>query len=405
MSEDLAHDAHLRAALRHAPDHALAPPSGLSQTILAAARQAHRPVRPTVAPPPPMRRRSAGLQPLRAWLRRVFAPRWAGAWATGLVAALGLGLWLDLELQPVVERPPVVAMTPPQPENTTRADAVSAPTTAGEAAAGAALESVAKPTPPAPARTPENIDARSKQRAAARAEMSVNEITGASRAEVVAGAAQARAAESGASGVLVLRQGSVAAPPASPPPAVTTAPAAEPLTDLPADQMKSARGRAAASGAEEPPVARSALPANEPPARARSATGLGAALQDSRKAEVGDTVTAASPAFTLLRRAQPELAAGSAVWMWTAPGSAAMTPFDAAAQAWLSRVVQATRGRWVDVGERGDPLGAVEVRWWRDGWPHATLRIEPNGLRWIEPGGRIRYAPLDAAPLQQLRSF
>ncbi len=108
--------------------------------------------------------------------------------------------------------------------------------------------------------------------------------------------------------------------------------------------------------------------------------------------------------MTLLRRAQAEVAGGTD-WTWIPPGNAVMVPFDAAARAWLSRVVQAARGRWVEVGERGESLDALEVRWWRDGWPHATLRIEAGGLRWIEPGGRIRYAPLDAATLQQLRSF
>ena len=68
-------------------------------------------------------------------------------------------------------------------------------------------------------------------------------------------------------------------------------------------------------------------------------------------------------------------------------------------------MVQAARGRWVEVSERGESLDALEVRWWRDGWPHATLRIEAEGLRWIEPSGRIRYAPLDAGTLQRLRSF
>ena len=129
------------------------------------------------------------------------------------------------------------------------------------------------------------------------------------------------------------------------------------------------------------------------------------AAVDARKAEIGEAAPVASPALTLLRRARGELATGSAAWTWAAPGSVAMAPFDDAAQAWLLRVVQLARGRWVDVSERGESLNALEVRWWRDGWPRATLRIEDEGVRWIEPSGRIRYAPLDAATLQRLRSF
>jgi len=113
---------------------------------------------------------------------------------------------------------------------------------------------------------------------------------------------------------------------------------------------------------------------------------------------------AASPALTLLRRARAEIEAGSARWTWQPPTATSMQPFDDAGQAWLVRVVQAARGRWVDVADRGAALAADEVRWWRDGWPHATLRIEAEGLRWLEPNGRVRYAPLDAAALQALRT-
>ncbi|HEY6352964.1 MAG TPA: hypothetical protein VIY30_00615, partial [Burkholderiaceae bacterium] len=151
MSEDFAHDAHLRAALRHAPDHALSPPSGLSQTILAAARQAHQPARPTAAPPP-VRMRAAGSPGLSRWLQRLFAPRWAGAWAAGLVAALGLGLWLDLEMQPVLERTDTVAMGSVPPPTPASSEVAPAPNRTGDAATddarvAAKSEQVAPPTP------------------------------------------------------------------------------------------------------------------------------------------------------------------------------------------------------------------------------------------------------------------
>jgi hypothetical protein len=118
-----------------------------------------------------------------------------------------------------------------------------------------------------------------------------------------------------------------------------------------------------------------------------------------------DAVAAASPAFALLRRARTELPGGQARWSWTAPGSPLMVAFDDAGQHWLTRVVQASRGRWTEVTERAGARDALEVRWWRDDWPQATLRIEADGLRWIEHGGRVRYAPLDPATLQRLRSL
>jgi len=352
VSEDLAHDAHLRAALRHAPDHALAPPSGLSQTILAAARQAHRPVRPTPAPAPPVRNRAVGARPLRAWLRRLFAPRWAGAWAAGLVAILGLGLWLDLELRPAPEQPAVVAMNSTPPETTTRAEAAREATSAGQAAADDAPTVAVNATPAAPAHTPEKTDMLGKLRTAPDSAVRHNEIA--------ADEERQHAAE------------------------------------------RTSRDAAARQDSETPEPA---APAVEPQTSVRGAARLRAAPPDAGKAEEGETATAASPALTLLRHAQTELATGSAIWTWGPPGSAMIVPFDAAARAWLSRAVQAARGRWVEVDERGESPDALEVRWWRDGWPQATLRIEANGLRWIERGGRIRYAPLDAGTLQQLRSF
>ena len=122
-------------------------------------------------------------------------------------------------------------------------------------------------------------------------------------------------------------------------------------------------------------------------------------------AQLAAAASAASPALTTWRRATRESATRSAIWTWQ-PGTAP-TPrsFDADGQAWLLRVVQTARGRWVDVASDSDGAAALEVRWWRDDQPHARLRIEANGLRWIEPSGRIRYAALDAKAIERLREF
>jgi len=268
VNEDLAHDAHLRAALRHAPDHALSPPSRVTYAILAAARQAHRQeVLAAPVPPPPMR--PAGAPSLRHWLRRTASPRWAGAWAVALLAALGWGLWLDLGPRPEEGHPGGGAMAPI-----------------------AAVPELAQQGPAA----------------------------GTPRAD----------------------------------------------TD------------------DAPPQA-----------------GAEAAGPLAKFAE-GD---AAAPPLALLRRAQSEVATGSARWTWSAPGRPVIKPLDSTAMAWLARVAQSAQGTWRDASERGEGVEAAEARWWRDGWPAATLRIEAHGLRWIEPGGPVRYAPLDAATSQQLRGF
>lgn len=399
MSEDLAHDAHLRAALRHAPDHALAPPSGLSQTILSAARQAHRPVRAAPASPP-VQMRPAGPRPLGAWLRRLFSPRWAGAWAAGLVAALGLGLWLDLGVQPVIERPAVVAESGEQLKAAAQAEAAHAPISSRDAATGA-VQAAPKAAPAAPARVAEDTTAAATPRAEAPAAMIGGERAALKRSETEL-AESTRSAAASPSSEAAMRHDA-----AAPQPATTGAVASAPAANRTVDTVAATRARAAVAAPAAPPPASATVPTNEQPTPASGAADIDAkrALRDARTAAVGEAVATASPALTLLRRAQAELASGSARWTWTAPGAATMAPFDDAAQAWLLRLVQQARGRWVDANERGEALDALEVRWWRDGWPHATLRIEAQGLRWIEPSGRIRYAPLDAATLQRLRAF
>jgi hypothetical protein len=119
----------------------------------------------------------------------------------------------------------------------------------------------------------------------------------------------------------------------------------------------------------------------------------------------GAAPAAGSPALTLLRRIRADSAAQSAQWTWQPPGATAPRPVDADGEAWLLRLVQTARGRWVEVAVPSDPGGAAEVRWWRDGQPHARLRIEAGGLRWLETSGRIRFAPLEPPALERLRSF
>ena len=405
MSDDLSHDTHLRAALRHAPDHALAPPAGVSQTILNAARQVHRPVRAAVTPTPAVRITVARPRALE-WLRQLFAsPRLAGGLATGLVAALGLGLWLDLEREPVIER--------------AAAPAAERPTsTASRADAGPSAEA-----PPATATPPATAPATTAQPApeTARAKRA---------APPTDGARMARKAESQE------RRGDTAARPEPPP---GPAPAAErreaearnvapelaksmpPVTPAPAPAPR-AEDAAGAHAARDAAAPASTQPNPQAPgadasarsdlrmslAAGRAAAAAAPAVARASAAEMQAAVetigAAASPAVTLLRRARAEQAAGSARWSWTPPGSPLMAPFDEAGMAWLTRVVQATRGRWTDVSDRGSGE-AIELRWWRDDWPQATLRIEADGLRWIEHGGRIRHAPLDAASLQRLRGL
>jgi hypothetical protein len=391
MSEDLSHDAHLRAALRHAPDHALAPPAGVNQAILSAARQAHRPPRATVAPTPPVQMVPAHASRWLAWWQRLATPRWAGALATAFVAALGLGLWFDLGDEPVLDRPePIVAQAPVNPEPAGSA-AVARGAIGGAGPDEAKAEAMPAPTPAPPPRAEstdrakrapptDRADARKSDRSEAVARRSRDANTSAAIADRAPATKPRATVEGAAAAARESRDGerSSAAPqpaasPEQPPSALAkTAPATVPA--LPSSDAMAAQGRSALRLAPAPSALAEAAPA-------------------------------ASPALTLLRRVRAEHAARTARWTWQAPQAGTVTAFDEMGDAWLLRVVQSARGRWSDVADAGAGRDALEVRWWRDGWPHATLRIEADGLRWVEANGRIRYAPMDAAALQRLRAM
>jgi hypothetical protein len=393
MSEDLSHDAHLRAALRHAPDHALAPPAGVNQAILNAARQAHRPPRATVAPTPPVQMVPAHASRWLAWWQRLATPRWAGALATAFVAALGLGLWFDLADAPVLDRPaPMVAQAPASPEPASGAATARGAT--AKAKPDEAKIASAPAAPPAPIPPAESTDRAKRAMPTDRADARKSDRTE---------AAARRSRDANTSAAIAQRA-----------PATTTVPRAR-------DQSAAASARELRDGERSGAAPQAAAPPEQPPsalAKAASATVPSLPSSDAMAAQapsalrlasapnaLAEATPAASPALTLLRRVRAEHAARTARWTWQAPQAGTVTAFDEMGEAWLLRVVQSARGRWSDVADAGAGRDALEVRWWRDGWPHATLRIEADGLRWVEANGRIRYAPMDAAALQRLRAM
>jgi len=398
--DDLSHDPHLRAALRHAPDHALAPPAGVSQTILNAARHVHKPARPAATPAPAVRITVAPPRPI-AWLRQWFAsPRLAGGLATGLVAALGLGLWIDLAQEPVIERPPVEAAQEVRSSAAVPA-APTAPTPPSDAAAPTARDAQPAAAPAARA------DAARAKRAARAAEAKVE------RSAELAPAARQQPAAPPAPTVPERREDSAAresepalaksaAPPSAAPPTPAPAPSAEPAPAVAEATTAPRANTQAPVDAQRDAAAKSDLRMSLAAGRAAAVAGARASSAEATGAT--DAAAAASPAFVLWRRARSEVAAGSARWSWMPPGTPRVAPLDDAGQAWLTRLVQTARGRWIEVAERAGSGDAIEVRWWRDDWPQATLRIEAEGVRWIEHSGRVRYAPLDAAALQRLRT-
>ncbi len=375
-ADDPARDEFLRAALRHAPDHALTPPSGVSQAILAAARRVHQSTRPAPEPAParaPVPRHV----PWQERLQWLLMPRWAGTLAAGLLGALVLGLWFEHDLPGTTRASDrdavVVAQTErsvpaaPPPKTTTSlpapaaAPAAQAPATRDAAAPAAARQGAPRSrSDVAPNQTPAAQDSATAP-AVATAPPPKVETESALRREAPSAGAAANEAR---------------------------------VTAAPAPAAKSA-ATASRRGADAAPQTDSPALFGTAP---RALSKLGAAAPATG-------ASAASPALTAWRRSTAESTARSAIWTWQPGDAASPRSFEADGQAWLLRLVQSARGRWVDVAEAGDGEAATEVRWWRDDQPHARLRIEAEGLRWIEPGGRIRYAPMGPEALARLRGF
>lgn len=129
-SNDDPRDAHLLAALRHAPDRDALPPREVSERILAAARAAVRPAGQSRAP---------WRQRLGAWLAQ---PQVAAAFGTLAVASLVGVMWSTRE-------PPVAEFVPPPPAERVEQDAMAATPPAAPKVDAAAAESGAVAAAPA----------------------------------------------------------------------------------------------------------------------------------------------------------------------------------------------------------------------------------------------------------------
>ncbi len=143
---DIERDEHLRAALRHAPDAALAAPPELSAQILAAAHRATAEHAPA-APPPP-----------RRWW--VLQTPWrlgaSGGFATLLLAGVVALLWQGETPGPATEAAYEVAANAPAPAPTP----APAPQPPPAATAAATVADAAKPSAPAKAQRKQEPDQR-----------------------------------------------------------------------------------------------------------------------------------------------------------------------------------------------------------------------------------------------------
>lgn len=337
--EPLPPDAHLRAALRHAPDAQAQPGPALRAAIVRAAHEAVR----AGAPPAPHAAPGAWSALGELWRRFWQAPAparpvWAAGLAAAVVASLTLTLWWGEPVPPPVRTEPPLPAPPPPP--------------APEAAAPQAQSRPATQGPP-PAAALGSTSAAPAREAVAPAE-------DASEAAVAAPARKARA-ESPA-----VRPTADARPRAAPP---ATVPPAAPAIDTAAqsrDQAGPADERTAAPPASPPMAAPTAAPMAAPMAKAAEATGntkaenaaMARRQSGAAQAVAADRIVASLPP-TLAQRA-------------------------ATGEPWRTLA----RLSW----QPADPTAASA-----DPSPSATWQREPGGMLWREPDGRQWFAPIAPA--------
>ena len=344
--DDDARDAHLRAALRHAPDHDLAAPNALTERILARAASAVG-----------AHGRPGWLAGLRRSLAALAQPRPAAALASlALATVVGL-MWRE---GPPPEAPAdrVAAASTPPPAGT--ASVAEAPL---PAPAAAKLEAPPPPAAPTMRRAPPAI---------------VDRVPKSMPAPTEPRRAERRRDEAPSAGAIT----AVPAPPN--PPAAAAAPPAAP-----------ARAEPQAAAASE---SRSiTLPAAEMARGFAGPAPMNAQL--AAKAAPDAVATATNP----LRAAVAALLrAGEAGARWQTAGSA-LKPLNAAAMAWLQDVQRQAAGRW-QTGS-GAELSANALVFSGEAGLLGRLEVVDGGVLWQPAGtpGATWFAALPPATVQALR--
>jgi hypothetical protein len=408
-------DAHLLAALQHAPDRDVRPPPALSAQILLSARQAVQPAPPAVPARP---WKETWLERLLQWQRLLTQPATAGALATLAVATvIGLmwrsGVPANEEQQFAVAQ--VVVPEAPAP----------APATEVAAQAPAALARAA-PAPVADAAAP------------AKAEQAANEVRRLKAARTEPVRRESALRQQGAAPPVAPSRGRIAGESSQSQSQSQPQPQSQSQSqpDAGAGAGAGAAGLAAAGpaaaaagpgrnsadgadGADEAAVAAAPAPAAMAPATADLSADpwadVAAALQE-RPGAVGLSAPPGSQATPPLvmeyaplssaRRAASAERAGPPEPR-AAAASAANTAADAAA-GWLRRVHAATRGRWQPV--TADALAGVNLQAARtvlvDGAPAGRLVLDGRGVLWLPQAAAAQAwrADLDAPALQALRA-
>jgi hypothetical protein len=378
-------DAHLLAALRHAPDRDVAPPARVTAAILAQAQDAvHRPrAQPAKA--------SAGW---RAIWAQLWQPAPMAAFGTVAMATLIGVLWggKDLPETTPTWRPESATETPAPA-------AVPAPPAAAAPIPPATANRAAAPT--AKAALPGDETSVPSVKSPARAKPDVGQVMRQPKeslrqappeSEDKATADKATAGKLAESPATLPRLAAPNAPPPEASPQAPLPPAASPVQPPPA--VMAQEPMAAAPEARRDALAKSMADAAASPARARSEqAALGAA-----------TSAIASPVARATADLDAALASDAARARWrTAAGR--LVAHGSAQRDWWSALSRATEGRWQRVqaadARASGAAGAANLVLLIDGVAYGSLAFEPQAVVWRDANRGTWRAPLDAATLRE----
>jgi hypothetical protein len=351
--DDEPRDAHLVAALRHAPDHDVTPPARVTAAILGHAQQAVR---------APQSGALAWRDSLRSAFARLWQPAPMAAFGTLALATLIGVLWGGREW--------------PDATPSLRPDQAAAPlrddTAAGKAAPAPAADAVreatrteprppalqpplaGKPVAPAPATLPATARARQDATPPRRA----------------APQAEARVAAQGAAGA-----------------------ALQPAEAQPASRSSAGAEAAQAADAAAPaPVQRDALAkslAEAAPAAARPRS------EAAAPSATGSTRGIASPLTAIAAEIEAAASDPSRVRWRVAPQR--LVAHDAAQRDWWSALVRESNGRWQRGGAgAGSGAESAPITLLIDGAPRGSVGFEPQAVIWRDASGAMWRAPIAA---------
>ena len=341
-------DAHLVAALRHAPDRDVVPPAQLSAAILGQAQQALR------------GRRPAPSSSWRAVWERLWQPAPMAAFGTLAMATLIGVMWSTQEIPEATPslRPEAVAVAPAAPlaEAAPAASAVPAPAPAPRGADRDAAER----DPPAPASIRRSAKADPPSAVAGRS--------------VDAAAAQPEARQAAAVGKAA--EAAAMAPPAAPPmPAPVARQAAPPEPEVRRDAFAKSMADAAPAAAR----ARNEMAAAPTPAAARPAIASPLAAADIAAAMAGD-------AARVRWRVSPERS----------------VVHGTAQRDFWSGLNLATQARWQLVATAlAAPADEAPLSLLIDAAPRGSLSFTPQAVLWRDAQGLVWRAPAEPSQLRE----